>query len=63
MLKNMQYLAFERLDYPKVLQSGVFCLVHRAARLAQQVLLEAMAAGCIPVVVADGLIMPFQQVE
>ncbi|XP_026466226.1 exostosin-2-like [Ctenocephalides felis] len=50
------------LDYPKVLQSGVFCLVHRAARLAQQVLLEAMAAGCIPVVVADGLIMPFQQV-
>lgn len=41
------------------LQSATFCLVVRGARLGQSVLLEAMAAGCIPVIVADSLIMPF----
>ncbi|KAL2712257.1 exostosin-2 [Vespula squamosa] len=45
--------------YPAVLQTATFCFVIRGARLAQSVLLEAMAAGCIPVIVADSLVMPF----
>ncbi|XP_015584930.1 exostosin-2 [Cephus cinctus] len=45
--------------YPDVLQTATFCLVIRGARLGQSVLLEAMAAGCIPVIIADTLVMPF----
>lgn len=43
-------------------QSATFCLVIRGARLGQSVLLEAMAAGCIPVIIADSLVMPFHEV-
>lgn len=48
--------------YPDVLQTATFCLVIRGARLGQSSLLEAMAAGCIPVIIADSLIMPFHGV-
>ncbi|KAK3925740.1 Exostosin-2 [Frankliniella fusca] len=48
--------------YPQILQAATFCLVIRGARLAQPILLESLAAGCIPVIVADSLIMPFQEV-
>jgi len=40
----------------------MFCLVIRGARLGQPTLLEALAAGCIPVMCADSLVMPFQDV-
>lgn len=45
--------------YPDVLQTATFCLVIRGARLGQSTLLESMAAGCIPVIIADSLMMPF----
>lgn len=48
--------------YPDILQSGTFCLIIRGARLAQSTLLDAMAAGCIPVIIADSLMMPFHDV-
>ncbi|XP_011135760.1 exostosin-2 isoform X2 [Harpegnathos saltator] len=48
--------------YPDILHSATFCLIIRGARLAQSVLLDAMAAGCIPVIIADSLIMPFHDV-
>ncbi|KZC05878.1 Exostosin-2 [Dufourea novaeangliae] len=48
--------------YPNVLQTATFCLVIRGARLGQNSLLECMAAGSIPVVIADSLIMPFYDV-
>ncbi|XP_049285330.1 exostosin-2 [Anopheles funestus] len=46
-------------DYPAVLATGTFCLVARGVRLGQPILLEAMAAGCIPVVMADNYVLPF----
>ena len=46
----------------QILQGAVFCLVIRGARLAQPILLEAMASGCVPVIVADSLVMPFEEV-
>lgn len=49
-------------DYPHVLQESTFCLVLRGARLGQTALYDAMKANCIPVVVADGYIMPFSEV-
>jgi glucuronyl/N-acetylglucosaminyl transferase EXT2 len=45
-----------------LLQRAKFCLVIRGARLGQPTLLEALAAGCIPVMCADSLVMPFQDV-
>ncbi|EFN66281.1 Exostosin-2 [Camponotus floridanus] len=44
------------------LPSATFCLIIRGARLAQSSLLDAMAAGCIPVIIADSLTMPFHDV-
>uniref|UniRef100_A0A146KMH8 Exostosin-2 n=4 Tax=Lygus hesperus TaxID=30085 RepID=A0A146KMH8_LYGHE len=48
--------------YPQVLQQGEFCIVLRGLRLAQTVLMDAMAAGCIPIVIANTMIMPFAEV-
>jgi glucuronyl/N-acetylglucosaminyl transferase EXT2 len=45
-----------------LLQQAKFCLVIRGARLGQPTLLEALASGCIPVMCADSLVMPFQDV-
>ena len=43
-------------------QEATFCLVIRGARLGQTALYDAMKANCIPVVVADGYVMPFSEV-
>lgn len=45
-----------------LLQKSQFCVVFRGNRLAQPVLLEAIASGCVPIVLSDTLIMPFQEV-
>lgn len=34
----------------------------RGARLGQPTLLEALAAGCVPIVGADTMVMPFADV-
>lgn len=48
--------------YPKILEEATFCLHIRGARLGQTILSDAMMAGCIPVIIADGYIMPFFEV-
>lgn len=48
--------------YPHVLQEGIFCMVLRGARLGQPTLLDSLAAGCIPIVCADTMVMPFADV-
>lgn len=50
------------IEYPEILERGTFCLVIRGLRLAQPTLLEAMATNCIPVVIADNIILPFQEI-
>lgn len=49
-------------EYPNVLEKGKFCLISRGVRLSQPNFMEAMAAGCIPVVVADNIVLPFSEV-
>lgn len=49
-------------DYPDILQDSTFCLVVRGARMGQPALYDVMSAGCIPVIVADGYILPFSEV-
>lgn len=49
-------------SYPEVLKTATFCLVIRGARLGQTILSEAAMMGCIPVIVADTYILPFNDV-
>ncbi|KAJ8948231.1 hypothetical protein NQ318_013217, partial [Aromia moschata] len=51
-----------KYSYPQILRESIFCVIFRGERMGQFVLLEAMAANCIPVVVIDGHVMPFQNV-
>lgn len=54
--------ALTPIQYPEILEQGTFCLVIRGVRLAQPALLESLAANCIPVIVADNIVMPFEEV-
>lgn len=47
------------IEYPLILSKAEFCLVLRGVRLAQMDLLEALASDCIPVIVADNIVLPF----
>uniref|UniRef100_U5EZH6 Exostosin-2 n=1 Tax=Corethrella appendiculata TaxID=1370023 RepID=U5EZH6_9DIPT len=49
-------------EYPHVLENGIFCLVTRGLRLSQPTLMDAMASGCIPVIMADNLVLPFNEI-
>ncbi|KAB7508164.1 Exostosin-2 [Armadillidium nasatum] len=49
-------------EYPQVLSSGKFCVVIRGGRLGQTALYDAMRAGCVPIIVADGYILPFSEI-
>lgn len=50
-------------EYPHILNGGTFCLIARTARLVQTNLLESLASGCIPVIMADNVVMPFSEVK
>ena len=58
-VSSLCYIDLEKNIY---VQLAKFCLVVRGARLGQPTLLEALATGCIPVMCADSLVMPFQDV-
>lgn len=45
-----------------ILQEATFCLVMRGARLGSPALTDTLMAGCIPIIVADGYILPFSDV-
>ena len=55
---KIQYLLITRFFF----QDSTFCLVIRGARIGQPALFDVMSAGCIPVIVADGYILPFSEV-
>lgn len=52
----------KKYHYPQILHQSTFCLVFRGERMGQFVLMEAMAANCIPVIVIDGAVLPFSNV-
>ncbi|UYV71618.1 EXT2 [Cordylochernes scorpioides] len=48
--------------YPALLARSKFCLVSRGGRLGQMALSDALMYGCVPVIVADNYVLPFQEV-
>ncbi|CAD7091199.1 unnamed protein product [Hermetia illucens] len=52
----------DEFEYPKVLERGTFCLIGRSVRLGQPHFLEALAFGCIPVVMIDNYVLPFEDI-
>lgn len=57
--KRCEYKTGRVFSYPDVLKDAMFCLVVRSARLTQAVLMDILASQCVPVIVADSVVMPF----
>lgn len=52
----------EKYPYPEILSHGTFCFIARSVRLGQPDFLEALSHNCIPVVMANNYILPFEDV-
>lgn len=57
--KRCEYTTGREFNYPQILKESMYCLVIRSGRLIQSILMEVIASQCIPIVIADSVVMPF----